>query len=492
MVSHTLSVFHLSFWSPKICTRVKSLLLRCVTCCRQSAKTVPKPPLSPLPAERVQWQCLFATVGVDHTGHFYARDAQGQRIKLYICLFICATTRAIHLEVVDNLSMKSFILCLRHLTAAKGVPSVILSDNHRTFISGEKFLPDLQEDHIVKEFLQSHRIQWQHQIPRSPWMGGHFERLVRTIKTSLSAAISIKIYNVEEFTTIVKEVESIVNMCPLTYQSTESYDQPLTPSQLLCGRDISIMPPLLQPNTDDSDNESRELRHQYYLISNALDKFRRRWSSEYLTSLREKHLNLCAQRPTHHLKPDSLVMIKHENLHRYEWPLGKVLRVFPDPQGIFWTVEVEEGGKVSFRSVIYLVPLELDCNDEEGNNTETERAYDNQEASFSEADKPLPVSASTARAISSSSSEQSEDPFMQSAVMPVSGLHETPSPESADPTQRDSLSPSQRSSVGATSKVTMETRAVDSPQSPTPSLDSAPRNAAPSSRFGFICLWAIG
>ena len=127
--------------------------------------------------------------------------------------------------------------------------------------------------------------------PRAPL---EWERLVRTIKTSLSAAIARKIYNVEEFTTIVKEVESIVNMRPLTYQSAESRDQPLTPSQLLCGRDISIVPPLLQPDTDDSDNESRELRHQYYLVSNALDKFRRRWSSEYLTSLREKHLTLCS------------------------------------------------------------------------------------------------------------------------------------------------------------------------------------------------------
>ena len=327
-------MYRLSFWSSKIRTRVKYLLLRCVTCRRQRAKTIAKPSLPPLPAERVQWQRPFATIGVDHTGHFYARDAQAQRIKLYICLFFCATTRAVHLKVVDNLTTKSFILCLRCLAAAKGMPSVILSNNHRTFISGEKFLLDLQEDDIVREFLQSHRIQWRHQTPRSPWMGGHFERLVRTIKTSLSSAIARKIYNVEEFTTIVKEVESIVNMRPLTYQSTESRDQPLTPSQLLCGWDISIMPPLLQPVTDDSDNETRKLQHQCYLISNALDKFRRRWSSEYLTSLREKHLTFCSRSPTHHLKPGSLVMVKHENLHRYEWPLGRFSEYCRIPRGL--------------------------------------------------------------------------------------------------------------------------------------------------------------
>ena len=92
----------------------------------------------------------LAIVGVYHTGHFYVRDAFGNRVKLYICLFVCATTRAVHLKVVDKLSATSFIMCLRRLAASKGIPSVILSDNHKTFISGEKFLLDLQEDDIVK------------------------------------------------------------------------------------------------------------------------------------------------------------------------------------------------------------------------------------------------------------------------------------------------------------------------------------------------------
>ena len=256
---------------------------------------------------------------MDHTGHFYYQDAFGNRIKLYICLFVCATTRVVHLEVVYNLSTSSFLLCLRRLAAAKCIPSLILSDNHKTFISGEKFLPDLQEDDEVQEFMCDHRIQWKHQTPRSPWMGGHFERLVRKIKTYLSLAIVRKLYNQEEFTTVVKEVENIVNNHPLTYQANDALDQPLTPSQLLWGRNLPIMPPLLQPNTDDdSTTETKELRHQYFLISNALDRFRKRWSKEYPTSLREKHENLCAERPTHHIKPGSLAMIHHENLHRYE------------------------------------------------------------------------------------------------------------------------------------------------------------------------------
>ena len=70
-------------------------------------------------------------------------------------------------------------------------------------------------------------------------MGRHFERLVSTIQTCLSSAIAHKLYNQEELTTIVKEVENIVKSRPLTYQANDSLDQPLTPSQLLWGEKLA-------------------------------------------------------------------------------------------------------------------------------------------------------------------------------------------------------------------------------------------------------------
>ena len=72
---------------------------------------------------------------------------------------------------------------------------------------------------------------------------------------------------------------------------------------------------------------------------------------------------------------------------------------------------------------------------------------------------------------------------MQSAVMHLSSLDETPSHESADLTQRDSQSPSPCSSIGAAFNVLMETRAVDYPHSPAPSCESATSSTAPSSEF---------
>ena len=126
------------------------------------------------------------------------------------------------------------------------------------------------------------------------------------------------------------------------------------------------MPPLLQPGDPlDEDYDAKATRAQYIVLSNALEHFRKCWHNEYLLSLREKHYNQCAENPSHHLRVEQLVMVKHDNIHRIEWPLGVITAVYPDERGVIRTAEVEECGRRSIRSVTFLVPLELDCHRED-------------------------------------------------------------------------------------------------------------------------------
>ena len=164
----------------------------------------------------------------------------------------------------------------------------------------------------------------------------------------------------------MREAENIVNSRPLTYQSDLTRDVPLSPSQLAWGRDPTLMPPLLQPGDPlDEDPDARATQAQYELLSNALECFRKRWHNEYLLSLRDKHYNRCAENPTHHLSVGKLVMVCHDNVHRIEWPLGVITAIYPDDRGVITTAEVEECGKRSLRPVLYLVPLELDCHNDD-------------------------------------------------------------------------------------------------------------------------------
>ena len=58
-------------------------------------------------------------------------------------------------------------------------------------------------------------------------------------------------------------------------------------------------------------------------------------------------------------------MVKHDNIHRIEWPLGVITAIYLDERGVIRTVEVEECGRRSIRSVTFLVPLELNCHQDD-------------------------------------------------------------------------------------------------------------------------------
>ena len=62
---------------------------------------------------------------------------------MYIALFSCCVTRAIYVELVEDLSAEAFRRALRRFTARRGTPTLILSDNAKTLRATEKALNDL-------------------------------------------------------------------------------------------------------------------------------------------------------------------------------------------------------------------------------------------------------------------------------------------------------------------------------------------------------------
>ena len=98
-------------------------------------------------------------------------------------------------------------------------------------------------------------------------------------------------------------------------------------------------------------------------MSNTLRTFQRRWRDEYLTSLREKHKNACANQNSYELKPGELVLLKIPELLRDDWPLGKVIKEFKDSNEVIRSLEVSVRGEIYRRSIEFIVPLELSCED---------------------------------------------------------------------------------------------------------------------------------
>ena len=98
-------------------------------------------------------------------------------------------TRAVHLDIVPDLTLEAFLRSFRRFTASQGLPSKIVSDNGTTFKSASKQIKELMNNPGVKEYLAEKRVQWIFNLERAPWSGAHFERMVRSMKRCRKKAI---------------------------------------------------------------------------------------------------------------------------------------------------------------------------------------------------------------------------------------------------------------------------------------------------------------
>ena len=134
-VRETLAQLREKYWIPRGRQFVRSLVRKCVTCRKTDGP--PYRPVSspPLPPSRVSEGQAFSTTGVDYAGPLYVKSSTGDKssTKVYIALFTCAVVRAVHLEVVEDLSSESFIRAFRRFVSRRGVPRRLISDNAKKF-----------------------------------------------------------------------------------------------------------------------------------------------------------------------------------------------------------------------------------------------------------------------------------------------------------------------------------------------------------------------
>ena len=313
---------------------VKTLLRRCVRCLKLTGMSYKSPDTPQLPEFRLTEGPLFTACGVDFTGTLYYK-ATSIPNKAYICLFTCAVTRAVHLEVVGDLSTQTFLRAFRRFAARRSTPRHLISDNGSTFIAGAKQIQDLCENSEVISFLANRKVEWTFIPKRAPWFGGFYQRLIGLTKASLTKCLGRALVTLDELVTVVTEIETMINERPLTYVSSEANEpDPLTPSMLVNGRSLITLP--------RENITADELHDLDYGVKNTLmtKRARRlylifqqcwgRWRSEYLPALREIHATNAKQcklgQSTNIIKIGDVVVV-HSDDKRVQWPLAVVTEV---------------------------------------------------------------------------------------------------------------------------------------------------------------------
>ena len=89
----------------------------------------------------------------------------------YICLFTCASTRAVHLDLLHDLGVKSFLQAFRRFSGRRDLPSMLVSDNARTFKAGWKEVEKIVSSQKVQHHLSNNRVTWKFIVEQTPWLG---------------------------------------------------------------------------------------------------------------------------------------------------------------------------------------------------------------------------------------------------------------------------------------------------------------------------------
>ena len=248
---------------------------------------------------------------------------------------------------MDDMTSETFIRSFRRFAARRGHPQMMVSDNGKTFVGAPK---------------QIDCLKWQFNLERAPWWGGLLERLIRSVKRCLRKVVGGARLRKDELLTVVSEIEAVLNSCPLSYVSTEDFEEPITPSHLLCGRRLLTPAPVDSESESDYELSRDSVRRRARHMNAVIGHFWQRWKTEYLLELRNHHIT--KHQPQYRcVQVGEIVIVQAESEPRGVWKLGKVESLITGADGNVRGAVVRVANKDSHsflrRPVQALYPLEV-------------------------------------------------------------------------------------------------------------------------------------
>uniref|UniRef100_A0A1U7XZ01 Uncharacterized protein LOC104241631 n=1 Tax=Nicotiana sylvestris TaxID=4096 RepID=A0A1U7XZ01_NICSY len=329
-----LAIVRQRFWPLKGKNIARATIQGCLTCTKAKPRLYEQL-MGTLPKDRVQPSRPFINAGVDFFGpvwvHFKLR---GKRpLKSYVAVFCCFATKAVHLELVSDLTTDAFLGALRRFMSRRGHCNKVYCDNATNFVGAKNQLCELNialfQDNAqqkIQNECSKKNIQFSFIPPRAPHFGGLWEAAVKSAKHLLQSTIAAANLTHEEMETLIVEAEAIMNSRPLTPMSSDPNDlTALTPGHFLIGEPLTAT-----PDPHALDNNLKPLA-RWKLVTHLKSEFWKRWTSEYLHSLQHRYK---WKKEMHDIQPDTMVLIKEDNLPSFKWSIGRIQNVIKGDDGL--------------------------------------------------------------------------------------------------------------------------------------------------------------
>lgn len=326
-----LASIHTGFWPLRGRDTARFTGYKCITCFRHHPTTL-TPCMAPLPRQRTNIERPFTHTGVDFCGPISVRSGirRVTSTKAYISVFAYFSTRAIHLELVNGLTSNAFIAALKRFIGHRGSPQHMYSDNGTNFVGANKelraYIQQLYKDYHLDKSIKLSGMQWHFNPPATPYFGGLWESAVKSTKTHLVKCTKGALLTFEELSTLLCQVEAVLNSRPMTSLSTDPSDySALTTSHFRIGS------PLTQVLEPTIATEPRSNLKRWELVRFQSQHFWNRWSREYLPQLQKRGRWLSLSRP---VKVGDLAISEEDNKPARQWKLVRITAVHAGLDGI--------------------------------------------------------------------------------------------------------------------------------------------------------------
>jgi len=323
-VQQTLDHLRQRYWLPGGRAAVKTHIHRCVRCVRWRA-AAPQQIMGNLPGTRITPSRPFEHTGVDYAGPVMLRTTKGRghkAVKAFIAVFICFSTRAVHVDVVSDYTTEAFLAALRRFVARRGVPRALYSDCGTNFTGAAAelrrlFTASSRESRLIGGALADQGIQWKFNPPAAPHFGGLWEAAVKSVKHHLRRVLGDSTLTYEEMATLLAEIEACLNSRPMSPLSDDPEDlAALTPGHFLVGTALTAMP---EPN-------SLAERPKWWRVSSTP-------------------------------KVGQLCLLRNEVAPPTKWPLARITALHTGDDGNVRVVMVKTATSVLTRPLVKIIPL---------------------------------------------------------------------------------------------------------------------------------------
>ena len=338
------------FWIIGLHGIVSSLVEKCVTC-RRLRRQPEVQKMADLPVDRVSDTAPFTYTGCDVFGPYLVKDRRSE-VKRYGVIFTCLASRAVHIEMLDDLSSDSFINSLRCFISLRGNVRQLRCDNGTNFVGACNQLRNsckqMTGDPKVKEFCLSHQCEFTFNPPYSSHFGGAWERMIRSIRNvfaGLTAHVNSRLDS-SSLRTLLYECMAIINSRPITTVSGEL--KPLSPNDILHMKTSTTLP--IPGDFPDADVYSR-LR--WKRVQSLASVFWRRWSKEYLSTVQKRQKWHTVKQ---NIKVDDVVIIA-DQCSRLDWQLGRIVKAVPSADGLIRHAHILTYDKPSGKHTTLVRPI---------------------------------------------------------------------------------------------------------------------------------------